>query len=239
MGATLQCCAMRAVLFDFDFTLADSEKAIVQCVNHALTKMGLREASPEEIRQGIGLSLDAIYELLTGRNGEGTRRFRALFIEHADRVMADGTSLYPWVSRTIATLRARGLELGIVTTKRRYRVVEVLGREDLLPEFRVIVGADMVRRTKPDPEPLEVALEVLRLEPAEVLYVGDNAVDAMAAGAAGVPFAGVLTGTTPGEELMRLGAVAVLETAAAVPELVARTHSFGTASPSDRRHPRG
>ncbi len=213
---------MRAVLFDFDFTLADSEGAIVQCVNHALTNMGLGEAAPEEIRRGIGLSLEEIYELLTGRNGGGAQQFRRLFIEHADRVMADGTSLYPWVPGIVRELRGRGLELGIVTTKRRYRVAEVLEREGLLPEFRVIVGADMVERTKPDPEPLVLALKELALEPDDVLYVGDNAVDAVAAGSAGVPFAGVLTGTTPRGELERLGALAVLSSAEAVPELIAK-----------------
>jgi len=217
----LQYSSMRAVLFDFDFTLADSEDAIVECVNHALTNMGLLAATPQEIRRGIGLSLEAIYELLTGRDGEGARRFRSLFIEHADRVMADGTSLYPWVPETVARLRGEGLTLGVVTTKRRHRVAEVLEREGLLPEFRIIVGADMVRRTKPDPEPLELALRKLSLEPKDALYVGDNAVDAAAAHAAGMAFAGVATGTTPPEELKRLGALAVLPSAEAVPELIA------------------
>ncbi|HHQ49655.1 MAG TPA: HAD family hydrolase [Acidobacteria bacterium] len=216
---------MRAVLFDFDFTLADSEAAIVRCVNHALVGMGLPKAAPEQIRRGIGLSLERIYELLTGEDGDGAQRFRTLFIEEADRVMAKGTTLYPWVAGTIETLRSRGLALGIVTTKRRYRVHEVLEREGLADRFAVIVGADMVRRTKPDPEPLERALEELGLEAGEVLYVGDNSVDAMAAAAAGVPFAGVLTGTTPRQELERLGARAVLPSAATVPDLLDR-HPF-------------
>jgi len=102
---------MRAVLFDFDFTLADSEGAIVQCVNHALTNMGLGEAAPEEIRRGIGLSLEEIYELLTGRNGGGAQQFRRLFIDHADRVMADGTSLYPWVPGIVRELRNENIDI--------------------------------------------------------------------------------------------------------------------------------
>ncbi|MXX53459.1 MAG: HAD hydrolase-like protein, partial [Dehalococcoidia bacterium] len=45
----------KAVLFDFDFTLADSSAGIIACINHGLRKLGLPEAPDEEIMKTIGL----------------------------------------------------------------------------------------------------------------------------------------------------------------------------------------
>ncbi len=211
---------MKAVLFDFDYTLADSSEAIVECVNFALAGMGLPQAPPEEICRGIGLGLAEIFRRLTGLDGDLAGEFRRRFIERADEIMSEGTHVYPWVPDTLRRLAERGLRLGIVSTKRRHRIAGVLERDGLAPLFATIVGADMVERLKPDPEPLLLALDHLGIGRDEALYVGDSLTDARTAAAAGVAFAGVLTGTTPREELASLGAVAVLESGAGVPDLL-------------------
>ena len=56
----------RAVLFDFDLTLADSTLGAVECVNYALGAMALPRAEPEAIRATIGFSLAATLASLTG-----------------------------------------------------------------------------------------------------------------------------------------------------------------------------
>lgn len=60
----------------------------------------------------------------------------------------------------------------------------------------IIVGAEDVKIEKPNPEGLRCIIERLNLEKDNVLYVGDNLVDAQTAQNAGVDFIGVLTGTT-------------------------------------------
>jgi phosphoglycolate phosphatase len=187
-----------AVVFDFDFTLADSFRGIVVCANHALQVMGLPPTTPDKIRKTVGYSLPESLVRLAGeehsaRGGEYMR----LFVEKADEVMADLTFVYDYVPETMEHLRGRGLRLGIVSTKYRYRIVDVLGREGLLEPFEVIVGGEDVSEFKPDPESLNLALGKLAISPEAVLYVGDSVVDAEAAMRAGVPFAAVLSGSTP------------------------------------------
>jgi len=189
-----------AVIFDFDFTLADSFRGIVECANYALQAMGLPPATPDVIRKTVGYSLPESLVRLAGeehsaRGGEYMR----LFVEKADEVMADCTYVYDYVPETVEHLRGRGLRLGIVSTKYRYRIEDVLGREGLLEPFEVIVGGEDVSEFKPDPESLNLALEKLVISPEAVLYVGDSVVDAEAAMRAGVPFAAVLSGPTPRE----------------------------------------
>ena len=64
----------------------------------------------------------------------------------------------------------------------------------------IIVGAEDVKASKPNPEGLLWTLERLGLKKEEVLYVGDSYVDAKTAENANVGFAAVLTGTTTREE---------------------------------------
>ena len=44
----------KAVLFDFDFTLADSSVGIIACINYALARIGLPESPPEAILKTVG-----------------------------------------------------------------------------------------------------------------------------------------------------------------------------------------
>jgi len=201
-----------AVIFDFDFTLADSFKGIVQCANHALHVMGLPPTTPDEIRKTVGYSLPESLVRLAGeehsaRGGEYMR----LFVEKADEVMAGCTYVYDYVPETVEHLRGRGLRLGIVSTKYRYRIEDVLGREGLLEPFEVIVGGEDVSEFKPDPESLNLALGKMVISPEAVLYVGDSVVDAEAAMRADVPFAAVLSGPTPREAFSKFETWMILD----------------------------
>ncbi len=60
-----------------------------------------------------------------------------------------------------------------------------------------VLGSADVKRHKPDPEGLRIAMERLGTAPEETLFCGDTVLDAGAARNAGCPFAAVLNGTTP------------------------------------------
>ena len=202
-----------AVIFDFDFTLADSFRGIVECANHALNVMGLPATTPDEIRRTVGYSLpESLVRLAGEEHSARGMEYMRLFVERADDVMADLTIVYDYVPETLERLRDRGLRLGIVSTKFRYRIEGVLGREGLLEPFEVIVGGEDVSEFKPDPESLNLALGKLGLGPEAVLYVGDSVVDAEAASRAGVPFAAVLSGPTPRGSFTEYDPVMVLDT---------------------------
>ncbi len=187
------------MIFDFDYTLADSSMGVLDCVNHALRNMGLPTARAEDIKETIGMSLPDTLANLTGReNEEEGEEFSRLFIERADEVMADLTDVLDDVPRVIGQLKDKGICLGIVSTKFRYRIETILCRAGLLEPFDVIVGGEDVSRHKPDPEGLLMAMERLG-SIGSILYVGDSLSDAEAAKRAGLPFVAVLSGVTPRE----------------------------------------
>ena len=213
----------RAVLFDFDYTLADSSEAIVDCFNFALRELGLLPAPPPLIRRTIGLTLE---DSLAAVAGEPWRRHAGEFRRHwrkrSDQVMVARTRLLDGAPAAVETLHDGGLRLGVVSTKYRCRIEEVLDRELLRHRFDLILGGDDVMRHKPDPEGLLLALERLNLSASQAIYVGDSVVDAEAAVAAAVRFVGVLTGVTREAELARWKPLRILPSLAELPPLLGR-----------------
>ena len=201
----------RAVMFDFDFTLADSSRAVAICVNHALSRLGLPGAPGDAIARTIGMDLTTVLTTLAGeehrpRGGEFFDHFR----RKADEVMVDGTAFLPGADRVLNTLHAAGYPIAIVSTKARFRIEAALDRDGLRGTVDVIVGADEVSRCKPDPEGLIQAAGLLGFPNGQCVYVGDSEVDARAAEAAGMPFIPVLSGPTPAETFGRFRCRAVL-----------------------------
>jgi phosphoglycolate phosphatase len=182
------------VIFDFDYTLADSSQGVIECIRYALEELGLPPVSDQQACHTIGLSLPDTFHQLTGQRAQSSA-FARLFVERAEEVMSDRTILFEVVPETIDWLRAQGIALGIVSTKYRRRIEAVLRREALLDPFSVIVGGEDVSRHKPHPESLLKAIDALGTDSA--LYVGDSVTDAQTAQRARVPFVAVLSGTTP------------------------------------------
>lgn len=190
----------RAVLFDFDFTLADSAEGIVVCMNHALGRLGLPPAPSDAIRRTIGLDLRTALGILAGEEWRSREDdFLEHFVRKADEVMVASTSFLPGAARVLRTLHDAGYRVGVVTTKYRHRVKDALERDGLRALVDVIVGADDVPQPKPAPDGLLQAAGSLGIPTGDCVFVGDSEVDAMAARAAGVAFVAVLSGTTEEE----------------------------------------
>ncbi|MFX1325904.1 MAG: HAD family hydrolase [Promethearchaeota archaeon] len=189
---------MKGIIFDFDFTLADSSKGVYECVNYALTKLNITLSMEKEINKTIGHTLEQTFLMLSGiKDKTKMKKFKSYFIERADEVMANLTNLYPRTPKVIKILKSKGFKLGIVSTKFRYRIINILARERLLNFFEVIIGGEDVQNLKPHPSGLLLAIEQLNLLPSEVIYVGDSVIDSETAFNAGTSFICVLTGVTP------------------------------------------
>jgi phosphoglycolate phosphatase len=203
---------IRVILFDFDYTLADSSLGVIDCIGFALDALGLPPVSDDAACRTIGLSLPDTLDALTGPQPPETgAAFAQLFVEQADRVMAAKTVLFRGVRETIGMLQASGLVLGIVSTKYRRRIETILRRAELLAPFSVIVGGEDVSAHKPDPESLRLAMARLGVRNQEAVYVGDSVTDAEAAQRAGIVFVAVLSGTTPREAFAEYKALAVID----------------------------
>jgi phosphoglycolate phosphatase len=204
--------SVKSIIFDFDYTLADSSVGVIDCVNSALAAMGLPLAAPGPIRRAIGLPLATTFRDLTGDlSGKRENDFVRLFTERADLVMAELTHVFDTVAPVVSTLKGRSFTLGIVSTKFRYRIQDILARAGLEDAFGVIIGGEDVPVHKPDPEGLLTAIDRLGCMPENVVYVGDSVTDAETARRADAPLMAVLSGVTPKEEFAPYPVVSILD----------------------------
>lgn len=188
---------LKAIIFDFDYTLGDSTKGIALSINYALEELGYAASNIVDIKKTIGLSLKETYfELTSNSNLDEAEQFIKLFHSKAESVMVANTELYAGSKDALQKLKAKGYKIAIVTTKLHYRIEQILSKFDVNELIDIIVGAEDVKIEKPDPEGLLWAIEHLEAMNEEVLYVGDSLVDAKTAENAKVKFAAVLTGTT-------------------------------------------
>ena len=212
-----------AVVFDFDYTLADSSRPVWDCINTALAGIGLASVSREETNRTIGLSLPETFLKLAGReHAAKAGEFVERFVRRADEIMVEQTVLFDSVEGMVAQLQPRGVRLGIVSTKYRRRIEAILEREGLRRHFAAVVGGDDVARQKPDPEGLRLALGHLGAQPEEGLYVGDSLPDAEAAQQAGVRFVAVFSGMTPREAFAAFPVAGFLPDVSHLPEYLFR-----------------
>jgi phosphoglycolate phosphatase len=200
------------ILFDFDYTLADSSRGAMECINFALTNLELPTASYEEICQTIGLSLNDTLVRLAGQESiSKSKEFSRLFTKRADEVMVSMTELYKDVPPAISRLKEHQLKLGIVSTKFRYRIEDILKRENLIDAFDVIIGGEDVTKHKPDPEGLLIAQNRLNSASDRTLYIGDSIIDAKTAQRAGIRFVAMLKGVTKREAFNSFEVINIVE----------------------------
>lgn len=189
-------------LFDFDYTLANSSAGIVMCFRQVLCRNGYNQVSDDAIKRTIGKTLEESFSILTGvSDPEVLKTYKGEYVKEADVYMTSHTVLYPETRATLMALKAAGKKTGIISTKFRYRIRELLDKEQLADLFDIIVGGEDVEMPKPAPEGLLYAMKHLGVAREETLYIGDSTVDAETALAAGVDFAGVTHGVTTADEL--------------------------------------
>ena len=190
----------KAVLFDFDYTLGDSTKPIVESYTVGLTAMGWPVPEREAVRRTVGYTLEDGYTMLTGDADEEKRKeFFKRFKEHAKDIMTTDTELCPGAEDVLYWLTQQKVPAGIVSTKGGDVLESIFTRLGLREQLALIVGGQDVKTAKPDPEGLNLAVERLGLDKKDILFCGDTVIDAETAKRAGVDFCAVLNGTTPAE----------------------------------------
>lgn len=198
-------------LFDFDYTLADSEAAIVSCYKFVFEKHGFTIPPDDDIKRTIGYTLHEGFEMLLGEHDiEVLERYRVEYVERANEIMAKMTKLYPTVPPMLRRLKEKGALLGVISTKFRFRLSITLEEYGVLGLFSVIIGGEDVSAPKPDPQGVLEAIRRTGVDKSEVLYIGDSLVDANTAKNAGVDFAPVTTGMTTAEDFAPFECVRIM-----------------------------
>lgn len=191
---------IRAVLFDFDGTLADSYGAIAASVNHVREQHGLPPMPTNEVRKYVGHGPDFLLQHTIPGSQDIEKDFGE-YRKHHPSVMYTKTFLLPGASELLAALSRNNREIGLCSNKPVQFSRELLKHLQIDNLFTVLLGPELVANPKPAPDMLLKALELLDMSVDEVLYVGDMSVDIQTARSAGLPVFVVPTGSESVEVL--------------------------------------
>ena len=207
-----------AILWDLDGTMVDGAAAIHDAFEHALRERGHPAVPRGKVAARIGLPLRLMFrDLCAVDDQEGAalvRAYRARFEQEAPRLVRASPGLDE-------ALRAfEDVPMAVVTTKAVEPARVVLRALGLEARMAAGVGVDTVRRPKPDPEGVRVALARLRVGALRAVFVGDTVMDVLAGKGAGVRTVAVSNGHGDPTELRAAAPDALIDGLARLPEAV-------------------
>jgi pyrophosphatase PpaX len=213
-----------AVLFDLDGTLIDSIELILNSAKHAFRDRDGYVPSDAEWLTGVGIPLATMFRRYARDDAEVEAliaKYREYQLAHHDRLVR----CYEQVVETVSALRALAHPLGIVTSKTGWLARRGLAHVGLETHFDVVIGCDTCDRHKPDPLPVQVALDQLGYDPHEAVFVGDSIHDMIAGNAAGVTTIAALWGPFRREDLVASEPNHYLQRIADLPRLLEAVES--------------
>ncbi|HYW08060.1 MAG TPA: HAD-IA family hydrolase [Longimicrobium sp.] len=210
---------IRAVLYDFDGTLADSTELIMQCWRHTMNKHLGHCPPDEEWLSGFGRTLVDQLARFARSEAEHQAMLESYRV-HQNALFDTVLKPFPGAEATVAELARRGVRLAIVTSRLRRATLRGLDICGLASHFDVVVTPDDVAKPKPDPESVILALQRLGVAAEEALFVGDSPYDMAAGRAAGTRTAAALWGPFTRAALEEAGADFYLDRQEAVLDLV-------------------
>ena len=209
---------IKAVVFDVDGVLIDSNETIVEAYQETARKLRLRIPPPKEVTDLMGRPLIEIVKALWANADV------ELYTEEYRRLFLDGDLIIPEIKGAVDVLRqirGSGFKIGAVSGKIMFFIEKHLKEAGFdIDWFGTIVSFETTRKHKPDPEPLIYAINKLDAKPEETVYVGDAISDYECAKNAKVTYVAVLTGSLTREDLEKLGVNNIINSVAELPNLL-------------------
>jgi len=206
---------VRAILFDIDGTLSDSDGYMVQKVERFLklfyffSTIEKRHSAARWLVMAVESPGNFIYNLADRFDLD------SLFIRMINnrskrrKHQVKKYWIIPGVQDLLSGL-VNKFSMGVVSARDDKSALAFVRQFELKKYFSVIVTSQTCRYTKPFPDPLLFAAEKIGVEPQACLMVGDTTVDMKAAKLAGMQAVGVLCGFGREKELKRAGADVIL-----------------------------
>jgi len=202
----------RAVLFDVDGTLVDTNYLHALAWRRVFLEQGEPEVTSARIHRMVGMGTDELLDALFGRPRPELKPERA---RHFEALKGD-IRAFPRAGDLLRALHDRGVRVVLATSAEKSdleALLEAIDADDAIDE---VTSAGEVEQAKPAPDLFCVALEAAGTAPDATVVVGDTVWDVKAAARAGLRCVAVTSGGISAGELEAAGAVAVYDDVGAI-----------------------
>jgi len=190
------------ILFDLDGTVIDSTEAILEGFHNSFDVYDLPQPSDEDIKALIGHPLDVMYANLKIEKNLVWDMVKT-YKEHYSKIYKDKTILLEHAVESIR-LAQEIARLGVVTTKTGTFSRDLLEHFGVMDAFEVLIGREHVDKPKPDAEPINKAMEMMKADKSNTWMIGDTRLDIGSAINAGIKSVAVTSGYDTREQLQSL-----------------------------------
>lgn len=172
------------VLFDFDGTIMDTNNVILMSWQHTFRTLENREEDESKLTATFGEPLE--YTLERFFPDVPVEESIEVYRSYQRKNFSDLIALFPGMKELVIECKARGYKTGLVTSRLKRTAMEGLEKFDLTKHFDVIVTPEDTDKHKPDPEPVNIALEKLGSQPENAVMLGDTLFDIQCSHNAGI-----------------------------------------------------
>jgi HAD superfamily hydrolase (TIGR01509 family) len=204
--------SLKAVLFDIDGTLVDSNYLHVEAWDRAFAEVG-HPVNAWRIHRSIGMDSSKLLESLLGDDAERLGDAAKARNSEIYAGMTDRLRSFDGAQDLLHAIDGLGLQVVLATSAPPEELESLRAVLDIEDAISEITSASDVETAKPSPDIVQVALKKAGVDADEAVFVGDAVWDITAAGAAGVRAIGVRSGGVSAQELLEAGAVAVYDDA--------------------------
>ena len=167
---------IKAVIFDMDGLMIDSERVTFEGYQHVLAKKGLT-MSLDFYKTLLGKPLIAIFNQFYDTYGKDFNVEDTIEAVHqyiSDIFEKDGVPLKKGLIELLEYLKTHNYRTIVATSSQRYRVNRILQLAKLNQYFDDSICGDEVTKGKPDPEVFLKSCEKLNVKPLEALVLEDS-----------------------------------------------------------------
>ncbi|WP_026021801.1 HAD family hydrolase [Bacillus timonensis] len=180
---------MKAIIFDFDGTLADTLPVCFYAFQSVFKEFDNIEVTPDEIKAMFGPSETGIIKenLMDSNHDKAIELYYEKYNEKHRELVVENKE----INDLLLLLKREGYKLGIVTGKASRSLLISLNCLNMNDIFDVIITGDDVTIPKPHPEGLNKALAQLNIKNTDAIFLGDSDADILAGKEANVHTIGV------------------------------------------------
>lgn len=172
----------KALLFDFDGTLADTLPFYIQAYDSALRTIGFTLPEKEIVKLCFGKKEDVVCKALNVP--EKTELFRTTYFDGVKTKFKDAP-LFDGVLELFTILKEKDIKIGIITFAYRWYIDQMVAQYGLSQYVDMVISTDDVKNPKPDPEAVLSFCTRFDLSPVDCIVIGDSKSDILMGNAAG------------------------------------------------------